>query len=373
MAKSFHVGKEALLTALGDVVRAISASNDYPLFQNVLLQAQDNKIKIVASNKSKTLVRTLTKTVECGSDVPDIVIPAKLFQDILKKAPSGVLQLVVEEKDLHIKAENASWSVRLVTTQKFPELEEDIIGEHYKLPSEELSRAIGVTRSLVIKTLNRPSLRMLNFRKGKATSCDGSRLQQTRIKDFPDDLDFSIPEDIITDILNLAELEEYIEFGFSKNNLVFKTSDLTLYRLAPDLKYPDVEPLLLRPALENNSLLMVDCDDLKKAINRVAIVADAQTKAIGLSITKGHLTVTSKDTCSNGAIATIVANWRLADRTLVVNYMDLLDMLKNYGPLACSFYLGKDTKSRRSVVVLKDDSSGTIGVIPQMYGNFSIF
>lgn len=373
MSKSFYVGKSALADALSDVMPAISTNNDYPLLQNVLLQVNSNSLKLTASNKSKTLVRVLISTVECSSSIDDVVIPAKLLQDVLKKAPSVTLEIIVGAKEIIVKADNTTWTIKIVSNQKYPQLEEEIQGKTYQLRSKELIRAIGVTRSLVIKNLNRPSLRMLNFRDGKATSCDGARLQQTKIKDFPTDLDFSLPEDTISDILNLAEREEYLEFGFSAHCLVFRTSNITLFRLIPELKYPDVEPLLLRPALENNQLLMLDCDELKKSINRVAIVADSHTKAIGLAITKGYVTVTSKDGSANGATATIAANWRLGDRTLVVNYLDLLDMLKNYPLMACYFYLGKETKSRRSVIVLKDESAGTIGVIPQMYGRFEIF
>jgi hypothetical protein len=98
----------------------------------------------------------------------------------------------------------------------------------------------------------------------------------------------------------------------------------------------------------------------------VRINADQATNAIGLQLADGQLTIFGHDDRGNRAEQTIGATWEHGDRTLVVNHLFLAEMLNVHPSGECVFRLGKDAGRKRSLVLLKDDETGVIGIINQM-------
>ena len=51
---------------------------------------------------------------------------------------------------------------------------------------------------------------------------------------------------------------------------------------------------------------------------------------------------------------------------MVVNHQFLTEMLAAYPSQECQFWLGAEAGRKRSVLMLKDEESGTVGIIYQM-------
>ena len=58
--------------------------------------------------------------------------------------------------------------------------------------------------------------------------------------------------------------------------------------------------------------------------------------------------------------------WEGPERLVVVNHQFLAGMLAAYPSQACQFWLGPEAGKKRSVLMLKDEETGTVGIIYQM-------
>ena len=165
--------------------------------------------------------------------------------------------------------------------------------------------------------------------------------------------------------LESSELEE-VQVGETDSHLVFRVSGTVFLASRMLAKFPDVEKLLLRPALENRLKLTADKSELASAVRRVRINADSTTSAIGLQLADGALTVIARDTNKNRAQESIAVAWDGPDRLVVVNHQFLTEMLAAYPSQECQFWLGAESGRKRSVLMLKDEESGSVGIIYQM-------
>lgn len=316
-----------------------------------------------------------TEAVDTDSQAV-VTIPARRLARILKEAPEDKLRLEASGSEAVLTVGSVKWRLNLKDPSAFPDLPEltdDV--QFHETPRLGLVLAIKAVRHAMCQDATRAALRMIDISDKKVTACDGARIQQVRIDNFP--LDIKIPAGAVDHVLRLLQSSEAevaslaeIERPEGGGQMVFRVGTTTLVVSKPTAKFPDMEKLLLAPAMQNNQELTVDRLALADAVRRVRINADLTTSAIGIMLTKDALTVVSRDTDRNAAEETLEAGWSGPDRMLVVNHVHLLDLLNGYDGRQCTFRLGKDTKHRKSAVLLQDSEAGVTGVLLQLIGKF---
>jgi DNA polymerase III sliding clamp (beta) subunit (PCNA family) len=192
---------------------------------------------------------------------------------------------------------------------------------------------------------------------------------------FPKDFTTSVPLNSVSLLAELVKDNEFdtVKMSSTESHNVFEVGNVKLFAKKLTSEFPNVEQLMLRPALENKQELVVDRAELVKAIDRVRINCDVETDAMGLSLSAKSMTVASRDKNGNSSVEIIPSSWMGKDRTLVVNHRYLTALLRGISSDECRFMLGEDTKSRKSVLLLKDEERGFNGVIPQFSGTVKIF
>lgn len=309
----------------------------------------------------------------------DFIAPASRLHSIVRQAPNGLLQLTIKGTLLTVVSGATSWDIKMpvvpypkMPLPKYPELE---------ISAEVLREAIKATRKAMAESHLRPSLRMLSIRKGAMTSCDGSRLAQFSLgEDFPRDFDTAIPFNSVGLLWELLKSQDIEGVGLSnmESHHVFvirekDKGDVILLAKKLTSTFPNVEQLMLRPALENKQAFEVSRAELIKAIDRVRINADPETEVIGVALSDKSLTVASRDKDGNSSSEIIPSSWIGKDRILTVNHKYLTSLLRGLDSTNSLFYLGEDTKSRKSVLLLKEEEKGFYGIIPQFSGTVRIF
>lgn len=353
--------------AIGVVPRDGSVLANFQLYVSprcLAMYATDMELSIIAD----------TQAVKVEDDVHAVVaLPARRLAHILKEAPEDNLRMDVSGSEVVITVGSVKWRLNLKDSSGFPELPElGDVGFH-ETSRLGLILAIKAVRHAMCRDASRPPLRMIDISDKKVTACDGARIQQVRIDNFP--LNIKIPADAVDHVLRLLQSSESenveiaeLERPEGGGQVAFRAGSTVLIISKPTARFPDMEKLLLAPAMENNMELTVDRLELADAVRRVRINADLTTSAIGLRLSKNALTVVSRDTYRNAAEETLEAEWGGPDRMVVVNHVFLLDMLNGYDGRKCAFKLGKDTKHRKSSVLLHDAEAGMTGVVQQMIG-----
>lgn len=361
---AFTIRKFLLQVILERCAAVVPTREPMPVLKCVQFTLSAEGLRAVASDTDLSIISRTPLVTVAHPGVA--VFPARKMLEIVKEAPDGNVDIRVRNTVASITIGRATWDLILEPGYDFPAISEIAEGTYSTIPRTDLLAALKAVRYAASKDTNRSSLMMIELRGGKLTACDGGRLQQVRLGDLP--FAFPIPisaVDILVKLLGQSALDD-VAIGETAHHLIFKLGD-DVFRVSKLMAaVPDIEAMLLQPALANTHELVVDRDDLLAVIRRVRINADATTSAVGLKLTSGTLTVAAKDADGNTAQQSIDAAWAGPPRTLVVNHAFLTDLVKANAVTTCVFRLGDDTKTKKTPILLTDDTTGSVGVVQQM-------
>lgn len=364
----FTIKKFILQNMLEKAAHVISPRDVMPVLKNFQFEVNPGRLRVVASDLELSLIAT---TEIISVDQPGTaVFPTDKMLRIVREAQAGDAHILVRRQNASITVGPTTWNLKLQGGYDFPAMPEISDATFAVVDRAAFTGALHAVRYAACKEAERASLMMVDVTGGKMTACDGSRIQQAAIGELP--FDFQIPIGAVDDLLKLLKGLDLatISIGQSANHLIFKLGVDVFIANKLVAQFPPMEKQLLRPALENKHELTVDREDLVKAIRRVRITADSETSAIGLRIAPDRITVVARDKYGNDATETIDAGWSHGNRTVVVNHQFLTEMLGGYDRKECSFWLGDDTKTRKTCLLLKDPHTGTVGLVQQMLGEW---
>jgi DNA polymerase-3 subunit beta len=354
-----------VLQLLLDKAATVVPTHDVrPVLKNFLIQVDIDRLRVIATDLELSMIAT---TPLVTVHTPGIcVLPAKKMTAIIREASGDDVALAVIGTTAHITIGRASWSLKLAGGDDYPPMPPVADIAFTSVERSALLGALSAVKYAASRDPNRASLNMVDIKNGRLIATDGSRFQQALLAWFP--VDLRIPIAAVDDLLRLLKLSELelVDVGQSDNHLIFRfaTDVFIVNKLVA--QFPDMEQILLKPALENRHDLQLDKAELLAAVKRVRINADTESSAIALIIDGATLTVRARDKYGNTAQEAIEVTWTGAPRTIVVNHGFLADMFKGYTGETATFRLGDDTKTRKSMLLLTDEAVGSIGVVQQM-------
>ena len=362
----FIVPKADLDKAINQTITVVSGSKEVTVLSNLHFSVSANELTVTGSDGVLSVVKTLAVT---GKHSGKAVFPATRLATVVKEAPTGDIHIKVGAKSqkFHalIKAGNTKWTIPLMSPQGFPDF--DGFDEFGLVDVERAGfhNALSRVRKAVSTDTMRPYLMLVDVKNGRFQASDSIRYQQVKF-DFP--FDCNIPHRAITELLSRLNNspEEFIGVGQSDNALLFRFSPSLLFISQKFYQtFPDVEDALLKPALANDQELIVDRNDLLKAIQRVRVTADETTSAVVLSLNLNEVSVEAKDKKGGVSIESVPGSWTHPIRHVSFNHQHLTDLLSSTDA-ECKFYFGKDLKTRPTPLFMEDKESGFRGVLNQI-------
>lgn len=363
----FEIQREVLLSLMEKAISLVATRDIIPVLTNFQFRVSANELKIVASTEKMSVVVTTAQVV---TKVPGVeVFPGRTLLNIVKECGVGnTVYIEATSTGAVVVSGTFTAEVSMMSGKGFPSMDsiEDL--DFHEVDRAEFLNAISAVKyALPGKDYSgQGSLRMINIKGGKFTACDGARFQQVRIDGFK--LSMKLPAGAIAHLVKIltgSDIETLDIAETSSNKLVFRLGTTVFYVNKMADAYPNVEQLWLRPALSNDQELIVDKQELITAIKQVRFAADPDSNAIALSFDSDSMAVITKG-INNSASATINCQWSGKKTVLVVNCFHLAEMLKAYNQKECQFRLGEDTKLRKSPILLKDNDTLAIAVIPQL-------
>lgn len=361
------IRKHILQVLLEKAATVVPSHDVMPVLKNFLFQVEDDRLRVIATDLELSMVAT-TPLVTIHTP-GKAVLPAKKMLTIVREADDGDVTIRITAMTAHIIIGRASWTLKLAGGYDYPPMPAVTDIAFTGVERTALLAALTTVRYAASRDPNRASLNMVDIKAGRLIATDGSRFQQAQVTHFP--VDLRIPIAAVDDLLRLLKISDLdeIHVGQSDNHLIFRFATDVFIVNKLIAQFPDMEQALLRPALDNKHHLTVDCVALLQAIKRIRINADTESSAIALILTADTITVQAKDKYGNRATEPIEATFDGPARTIVVNHGFLTDMLKGYTGETCTFRLGDDTKTRRSMLLLADQT-GSIGVVQQMQADW---
>lgn len=198
--------KQALISAVGNVQRAVSGKSALPVLDGILLRTLDSQVLLAGYDLELGILTCIEASV---TQPGQIVLNARLFGDIVRKLPGEQVELETDDRfQTIIRSGEAEFSIMGIDAAEYPELPTVEDGDDISLPEETLKSMIRQTLFAVAQTDIRPVHTGVQFRVEdhhlRLVAVDGSRLA-IRSEEIACDatMEFVVPGKTLNELLKL--------------------------------------------------------------------------------------------------------------------------------------------------------------------------
>ena len=327
----FSAMRSELLDGLQNILSVVPARTTLPVLGNILLEADQSKLKIAATDLDVSMIIDLpVKVVKKGG----ITVPAKIFTDIIREAPEAQIEVSLTDNRVEIKIEKGLFKISGIPVDEFPKLPEVNLAKQIKLSGLDLSGMIRKTFFAVSTDETRPALNGVLWQtKGdfmQMVATDGHRLAKfskhnKKLKGLFEDI--IIPPKVLNLLVKIiGDEEKEVGIIFGENNIIFSLDDMILSSRLIEGPYPNFDAVIPK---DNDKKLIASKEELSRTMKRVAILANSLTHQVKFSLKKGNLELSSLNFDIGGeAKETIPCEYKGEDIEIGYNANYVLDVIK---------------------------------------------
>lgn len=304
--------QENLARGLGIVGKAVSTRSTLPVLGNVLLSAEESRLKLAATNLEMGITCWIGAHIE---EEGAITVPARTFIDMVNAftADQVNMELNVRTKTLRLTCGRSEANIKGIDAHEFP-LIPPSVPDGIQLPPELLREMIAKTAFAAAADESRPILTgvQVAFGEEKMTmaAADGFRLSVSYVDlEMPEVEPFSliVPANSLKELFRItADQAGPISLTLppGRGQAIFHMSDIELVSQLIDGSFPDYEQIIPR---SHATRTVVNTAEMRGACKTADIIAREAAHTARLRIlpevelTPGHMVVaaTSAETGDN--------------------------------------------------------------------------
>ncbi len=298
----FICEKEKMLKAINSVVKGVASKTTMPILEGILIQTNDNEIKLTTYDLEIGIEYIIESEVE---EQGNTVVNAIMFSEIIRKLPDTQISITLNENNLLvIECEGSLYKLATMNPEEFPELPKINIENSVQLDQRTLKNMIRKTIFAVSIEENRPiftgCLFEINNNKLNVVAVDGFRLAWTsnflenKCKDFK----IVIPGKTLNEVNKIiSDSFDIIKIGCSQNQALFEMENCKIVTRLLDgefLNYKSVVP-------ENwETRIRINKRDLQECFERISLISASSTEKekkypVKVNIEVGKITIS----CTN--------------------------------------------------------------------------
>lgn len=300
-----RIGRDELLTGLQRVQGVVEKRNTMPILSNILLEAKQDGVEIVATDLEIGLRGLYKATVLTPGGV---TISARKLFEIVKELPSGDIELTSADNNwTTIQAGKSQFKVVGLSSQDYPALPTidregltplsgdgllELIRKTLFAAGDNDARYIlnGLLVTL-LGTEKKTSLRLVGT-DGHRLAVAEQEVGKAGAKGMPSEMKAIIPKKAAHEIRHLLEEGGDGEplIGFSKNLMIFRKSGLLLTSRLMEGNYPNYQQVIPK---ETGKPISVNRAELESALRRVSVLSKDKSSAVKVSFASGKMTLYS--------------------------------------------------------------------------------
>ncbi len=261
--------QENLAKSLSVVTKAVDSSPQLPVLANVLLETEDSRLKLSATNLELSITMWIGAKVEQAGS---ITLPAKTFTELVNNLSRERVDLRLDAAThtMHLRCGIQNSNIRGIDADEFPPINHNEEAELY-LEGKTLREMIVQTAFAAAKEQNRPILTgvylQLERQLMTMAAADGYRLAVRTAsieKKFSEKREMVIPSRTMSEIARI--IEEDHEVGLSlptqRNSITFFMPNILVSTQLLEGRFPDFASIIPRSyvtstVMYTNDLLIV--------------------------------------------------------------------------------------------------------------------
>jgi DNA polymerase-3 subunit beta len=280
----FSITRENFQQGLASVVATIPARTTLPVLSNILIEAEDEGVRVSGTDLDISVSVAVPAEVEEGGA---LTVPAKKLQELARELPEQPIHVTTRGERFELVCGKASFKLNGLAREEFPTFPEVDFGAGWTVDGSRLAGMIGRTSFAVSTEESRPILNgvLWQLRPDASTmvATNGHRLARIRVpgtnEGTPED-DIIIPPKALAQVDRLLGQQKEVQAARTENHLGFQAGGTKVFTRIIEGPYPNYEQVIPK---DNDKVARIDKENLARALRRMAVVASDQTHRVRLS------------------------------------------------------------------------------------------
>ena len=327
------IERATLLKGLGHVHSVVERRNTIPILSNVLIEAGEDGIRLMATD----LDLQINETVEANVTEPgSTTVPAHTFFDIVRKLHEGSqVELIAAEGRMQVNAGRARFTLATLPRDDFPVIAEGELPTRFELPAGTLRQIIDKTRFAISTEETRYYLNGIYLHVSdeaqpvlKAAATDGHRLARVTVprpegaQGMPGVI---IPRKCVGELRKLLdEVDGTVQISLSDSKIRFGLGNAVLTSKLIDGTFPDYSRVI---PTANDKLLKLDPRAFEEGVDRVSTIASERTRAVKMALDRDRVTLSVTSPENGTAAEEVPADYGNEGFEIGFNAKYLMDIL----------------------------------------------
>ena len=329
------VRKTDLLRELQMFQGIVERKNTIPILANVLIEADGDKVKFLATDLEVGLRSACPAAVAKGGS---LTLPAKKLYEIVKALPETDIRIEEDKNGVKVAADRFDSRMQTLPREDFPTLPDGTGVYSASLPRDVLKHMVAKTQFAITGEDTRyflnGALFILRPDSMSLVSTDGHRLALITVpREAPkgtsgqsdDEVRVILPRKTLMELGRLlGEGEGDIQYERGENHLFFEVGGRLLISRMIDGQFPAFERVIPKG---NDKRVEFDRDRLTSAVKRVALLSNERSRAVKVQIDKGKVEIASSSPEFGEAKEVLMVEYPGPPVTICFNAQYVLDFL----------------------------------------------
>ena len=326
----FNCLRTDLSSAVGNVSRAVSSKTTIPALEGVLIKAYHNTLEISGYDLEIGIVTQIEATV---AEEGEIVVSAKLFNDIIRKLPEEIVNIETDERLItYIHSGAADYQIVGISSAEYPELPNVDELSAFSIKASLLKDMIRQTIFAVSDNMAKPiytgSLFEIEDHIFRIVAVDGFRMA-IREENVECELNtkFVVPGKTQSEIMKLVtDNEKDISMIVGQRHIMLKIENYCIVSRLIEGKFLDYKSTVPKTA---STEFVMNTRILASSVDRMALLTNEKIQTpVRCSINADQIKLSCSTTVGR-ANDMIPASVRGNDVEIGFNNRYLLDALRN--------------------------------------------
>lgn len=276
----FYAEKALMQNAVVNVGRAVASKSPNPALEGILVEASaDGEVTMTGFDMRMGIRASFPADVyEPGR----IVLPSKLFGEIIRRMPDDSISFSEERKMVHLSCGLATFDLTGMDAEEFPSLPDVEGGDALRLNQAKLKSMINQTSFAVSQDEMRPVHTgvLFDLEGGSLTAVatDGFRLAMRKeAVDEDGNLSFVVPGNALNEVERMCrDGEDSVEVRVGTKHILFRFEDSVLITRRLDGQFLDYKKAVPR---DQPVVMTVERKILLSSVERASIVLTDKLKS----------------------------------------------------------------------------------------------
>ncbi len=280
--------QENLAKSLSIVTKAVDSNPPLPVLANVLLETEDSRLKLSATNLELSITMWIGAKVEQSGS---ITLPAKTFSELVSSLSRERVDLRLDATThtVHMRCGVQTSNIRGIDADEFPPINHNENAD-LQLEGESIIEMINQTAFAAAREQNRPILTgvyvQLDGQKLTMAAADGYRLavRTAEISEsFSEKQDMVIPARTMSEIARIIEEDQEVGIALpsQRNSVTVFAPNVLISSQLLEGRFPDFASIIPRSFITSTVLYT---QDLLLVCQRAEIFARDNANSANLSV-----------------------------------------------------------------------------------------